>query len=257
MMAPSPVGHAGHLAHHDHHPGEAEAKSQAGEDARQRCRQHHLGKDRRAGGAEHAGRLEQALVDASHAEHGVDEDRIERAEEDEKEGAARADAEQDHGQRQPRGHRHRAQDLQRRLQHDAHERDATDQQAERDGQAGRQQKAAVHARHRGQHVSQQRGAEGVVVDAADSKVPQRGPHFGGRRNQAGGLVAGREPPQQEHGGRHRRGPHRARGRRQERRRRRAGAGPVAAHALASSSENCVSKKVAKSGSCLICFNASM
>src|SRR3954451_23595148 len=59
------------------------------EDAGQGGRQHDLGKDRRARGTQHAGGLEQARIDAAHAEHSVNEDGIEGPEEDEKERAAR------------------------------------------------------------------------------------------------------------------------------------------------------------------------
>ena len=78
--------HARHLADHDDEPGEAEAEPQAGEDRGQRGRQHHLEELRVAAAAEHRGGLEQLRLHAAHAEDGVEQDRIEGAEEDQEEG---------------------------------------------------------------------------------------------------------------------------------------------------------------------------
>ena len=112
-------------------------------------RQHHLEELRRALAAEHAGRLEQARVDRAHAEDGVDQDRIERAEEHQEERRARPEPEHDHGERQPGGHRNRPQQLEGRVEQLAHQRDAPDHQAERQRDRERQREAAVDAAHRG------------------------------------------------------------------------------------------------------------
>src|SRR5258706_12887541 len=75
-------GHAGHLADHDEDPGEAVAEAQAVEDRRQRRRQHDLPEHARAVAAEHRRGLEQLAVHRAHAEDRVEQDRVERAEED-------------------------------------------------------------------------------------------------------------------------------------------------------------------------------
>src|SRR5258708_11570805 len=116
--------HAGHLADHDDDPGEAEPEPQAVEDARQRRRQHDPAEHRRARAAEHRGGLEQLGVDVAHAEDGVEQDRVERAEEDQRDRRALAQAEEDHRQRQPGGDRDRPQDLEGRAAHLADDFDA-------------------------------------------------------------------------------------------------------------------------------------
>src|SRR4051794_39606373 len=73
--------HAGHLAHHDHHPGKTQAQPKPGEDRGQRGRQDHLPEDRLAIHAEHRRGLEQPALDAADTEDGVQQDRVEGAEE--------------------------------------------------------------------------------------------------------------------------------------------------------------------------------
>src|SRR5262245_30977861 len=74
--------HAGHLANYDQDPGKAVGDAQPVEDRGQRRREHHLAEHRRALAAEHRRRLEQPRVDRANAEGCVEQDRIERAEED-------------------------------------------------------------------------------------------------------------------------------------------------------------------------------
>jgi hypothetical protein len=123
--------HAGHLADHDDEPGEAQPQSQAGEDGGRRGRQHDLVELRVAAAAQHRGRLEQFGIDRAHAEDGVEQDRIEGAEADQREGRLGAQPEQDHRQRQPGRDGDRPHQLQEGIEQHARRRHAADHQAER------------------------------------------------------------------------------------------------------------------------------
>ena len=189
--------HAGHFADHDQDPGKAGAEPQAVEDARQRRRQHHGAKHLRAGAAEHFGGFEQAGVDRLHAEHGVQQDRIERAEKDQEDRRLRAEPEKDHRQRQPGSHRHRPQQRQHRVEQGAQQRDAAEHQPERNAGRGRQKEAAIDALHRLPEMNRQAGAIGVVVDAAEGKVPHHDGDAGRRRDEPRAGPAHHEVPQEQ------------------------------------------------------------
>src|SRR5215469_6687154 len=77
--------HAGHLADHDHHPGKAEAKPQAGKDCGQTRRQDHAKELCGTLAAKHAGRLEETLVHGADAKDRIDQNRIKGAEADQEE----------------------------------------------------------------------------------------------------------------------------------------------------------------------------
>src|SRR5471032_1028749 len=80
-----PLRHAGHLADHDHEPGETEAEPETREDRRYGGRQHDLVELRVAAATKHRGRLEELRIDGAHAEDRVEQDRIEGAEADQRE----------------------------------------------------------------------------------------------------------------------------------------------------------------------------
>ena len=77
---------------------------------------HRLTQLRERAAAEHRGGFEQLGVHRAHAEDGIQQDRIERAEEHQEYRGARAQAEEDHRQRQPCRNRHGAQDRQGRVE---------------------------------------------------------------------------------------------------------------------------------------------
>src|SRR5271165_2857836 len=79
-----PGRNAGHLAHDNEDPGKAVRDAKPVEDRGQRGGQHDLAEHPRARAAEHGGGLEQARIHRAHAEDGVEQDGIERAEKDEK-----------------------------------------------------------------------------------------------------------------------------------------------------------------------------
>src|SRR4051794_6651040 len=90
-----PRRHASHLAHHDEDPREAVREAEPVENARGRGRQHDLAEHAGAVATEHRSRLEKLRIDGPYAEDRVEHDRIESAEEDEKDRGARAQPEED------------------------------------------------------------------------------------------------------------------------------------------------------------------
>ena len=72
--------------------------------------------DVEAVGAHHQRCADQVALDMAGALRGVDDDRIEGAEGDQEDGAEAADAEDGDGEGQPGGDRHRAHDLDRRIE---------------------------------------------------------------------------------------------------------------------------------------------
>src|ERR1700722_6205036 len=86
----------GHFADHDQDPGKAMRDPQATEDRGQRGRQYDLPEHAGAGTAEHGGSFEQSRIDRADAKHGVQEDRIKRAEEHQKDRRIRSQSEEDH-----------------------------------------------------------------------------------------------------------------------------------------------------------------
>src|SRR5580692_8295880 len=72
----------GHFTDHDQYPGESVRDPQSVENGGQGSGQHDLPEHPGARAAQHRGGLEQARIDRAHAKHGVEQDRIEGAEED-------------------------------------------------------------------------------------------------------------------------------------------------------------------------------
>src|SRR5258706_14159120 len=121
-----PGGDAGHFADHDQDPGKSMRNAKPVEDRRQRRRKHDLTEHGGAGAAEHRSGLEQPHIDRAHAEDGVEQDRIERAEEYEKDRRVRPQSEKDHRQRQPYGDRDRPQKIDRRVEELPQDAEAAD-----------------------------------------------------------------------------------------------------------------------------------
>src|SRR5262249_48167157 len=90
-----PGGHAGHLADHDQDPGKPVGDAKPVEDRRQRSRKYDLAEHGGSRAAQHSSGLEQPHVDGAHAEDGVEQDRIERAEEHQKDRRVRPQPEED------------------------------------------------------------------------------------------------------------------------------------------------------------------
>ena len=137
--------HRDHLGHDHGRPRDADAQAQPGEDRRQRRAEDHLGEDGALAGAQHAGGAQQQQIGVAHAVRGVDDDRIEGAEADEEQRAGVVDAEHGDGERQPRGDRHRAQELDGRIDEPGHQPVPADEQAERDADGGGEEEALKHA----------------------------------------------------------------------------------------------------------------
>ena len=126
------------------------------------------------------------------------QDRIERAEEHQKERRARPEPEDDHRQRQPRRDRNRPQHLEGRIEQLPDQRHAPDQHAERQRDDQRQREAAIDAADRGQQMDVQGLAEGVVIDAAEGEIPEFEPDFVRRRDQAARPPDRGEMPERQH-----------------------------------------------------------
>ena len=137
----------------------------------QRRGQHDLWEQLRRRYAQHLCRLEQTWFHATDGEHGVDQDRIERAQRHQEKCRASTQTEHDHRQRQPCGDRDRTQQLQRWLKQSAHDGQPADQHAQRQRNDCGEQEGAIYAADRCDQVGQQHAAERIIVDAAERKIP--------------------------------------------------------------------------------------
>src|SRR6266480_4313133 len=191
---PQPGLYPGHFSNHDHNPGKTQSEPHAGEDGRQRGRQHDAEELRRAAAAQHRRRLEQPRFDRTHAENGVHEDRIERAEKDQKESGAWSESKDDHRQRQPRGDWYGAENLDGRIEHLPDDRHAPDQPAERQRYDQGPREAAIDATDRSQQMDMEGLAIVIVIDTAKGEIAELEPDLVGWRDQAARSPHSREMP---------------------------------------------------------------